>query len=79
MLEVNGGNDYKIRHMGKQVLSRQFGYLSRTFAATYEALQAVQMFIGNGGEISDIGDDDLDAGAGDGAIDQMRIMLIVAV
>ena len=71
MLEVNGGNDYKIRHMGKQILLRQFGYLPRTFAATDEALQVVQMFSGDGGEISDIGDDDSDAGAGDGAIGQM--------
>jgi hypothetical protein len=78
MLEVNGENDYKIRHMGKQILLRQFGYLPRTVAATDEALQVVQMFSGDGGEISDIGDDDSDAGAGDGAIDQM-IMPIAAV
>jgi hypothetical protein len=36
------------------------------------------MFRGDGGEISDIGDKDSDAGAGDGAIDQM-IMPIAAV
>ena len=79
MLEVSGRNDYKIRHMGKQVLLRQFGYQPpRTFAATEEALQVVQMFSGDGGEISDIGDNDSGAGAGDGAIGQM-IMPIVTV
>lgn len=78
MLEVNGGNDYKIRHLGKQAILHQFGYLPRTFAATDEALQVVQMFSGDGGEISDIEDEDSEAGAGDGAIDQM-IMPIEAV
>ena len=73
MLEVNGGNDYKIRRMAKPVLLRRFGYLPRTFAGTGEALQVVQMFCGDGGKISDIGDDDSDA-----AIDQM-IMPIAAV
>ena len=71
MLEVNGGNDSKIRHVGKQALLRQFGYLPRTFAAD-ATLQVVQMFSGDdGGKISNIGDNDLDAGAGDGTIDQM--------
>ena len=65
--------------MGKQALLRQeFGYLPRTFAATDEALQVVHMFIGDGGKISNIGGDDLDAGAGDGAIDH-TIMPIEAV
>jgi hypothetical protein len=65
---------------GKQVLLRRFGYpLPITFAAADEAMQVVQMFsAGDGGEISDIGDDDPDAGAGDGAIYQM-IMPIAAV
>ena len=78
MLEANGGNDYKIRHLGKQAILREFGYLPRSFAATAEALEVVQMFRGNGGEISNIGDEDSDAGAGIGAIDQM-IMPITAV
>ena len=34
MLEVNGGNNYKIWHMGEQFLLCQFGYLPRTFAVT---------------------------------------------
>ena len=63
--------------MGKQILLRQFGYLPRTFAATDEALQVVQMFSGDGGKISDIGDDDSDAGAGEGAIDQMIMPIAV--
>ena len=46
MLELNGGNDYKIRRMGKQALLRQLGYLPRTLAVTDEALQVVQIFSG---------------------------------
>ena len=62
-----------------EVLLRRFGYLPRIFAATDEALQVVQMLSGDGGETSNISDkNDLDAGAGDGAIDQM-ILPIVAV
>ena len=64
--------------LGKQAILREFGYLPRSFAATAEALKVVQMFRGDGGEISDIGDEDSDAGAGNGAIDQM-IMPIAAV
>ena len=37
------------------------------------------MFSGDGGEISDIGDEDLDAGAGDGAIDQMIMPIVAAI
>ena len=79
MLEVNGrNNNYKIWRMGKQVLFRQFGYLPRTFAAD-ATLQVVQMFSGDdGGKISNIEDNDLNAGAGDGTIDQM-IMPILTV
>ena len=50
-------------------------YAPRTVAAIDEALQVVQMFSGDGGKISDIGDDDLDAGAGDGAMEQMTMPL----
>ena len=78
MLDVNGRNDYKIRHLGKLAILREFGYLPRSFAATAEALEVVHMFRGGGGKINDIGDEDRDAGAGDGAIDQM-IMSIAAV
>ena len=62
--------------MGKQALLREHGEVPRTFAATDEALQVVQMFIEDGGEISDNGDDDSDAGAGDGAIDQMIMQAV---
>ena len=79
ILEVNGGNDYKNQRMGKQALLRQFGYLPRTFASTDEALQVVQMFSGDGGKISNIGEDDVDAGAGGGAIDKMIMPSIEAV
>jgi hypothetical protein len=68
---MNGGNNYIIWCTGKQVLLRQFGYLPRTFAATDETLQVVQMFSGDGGKISNTGENDLDAGAGDDAVDQM--------
>jgi hypothetical protein len=73
MMEVNGGNDYKIRHLGKQALLRQFGYIPRSFQATAQALEVYQMFTGDGREIHDSGDDNSDAGAGDGAVEQMII------
>ena len=70
MMEVNGGNDYKVRHLGKLALLREFGYISRTFRATDEALQVHQLFTGDGGKkIHDSGDDNYDAGA----VDQMII------
>ena len=71
MLEVNGGNNYKIRHLGKQAMLRENGELPRSFAATDEALRVFEMFTGDGGEISDSEDEDSDAGADDGAIQQM--------
>jgi hypothetical protein len=73
MMEVNGGNDYRLRHLGKQALLREFGYIPRSFRATDEALQVYQLFTGDGGEIHDSGDNNSDAGAGDGAVDQMII------
>ena len=78
MLEVNGGNDYKIRHLGKLSLLREFGELPRSFAATAVALQVKEMFTGDGNEISDIEDEDSNAGADNVAIEQM-IMPIQAV
>ena len=72
-IEVNGGNDYKVRHLGKLSLLREFGYIPRSFRATDEALQVHQLFTGDGGEIHDSGDDNFDAGAGNGAVDQMII------
>ena len=78
MLEVNDGNDYKIRHLGKLAILREFGEIPRTFAATDEALQVKELFTGDGGEIGDIGDNDSDAGAGSGAMEQM-IMPLEAV
>ena len=78
MLEVNGGNDYKIRHLGKLAILREFGEIPRTFAATDEALQVKELFTGDGGEIGDIGDDDSDAGVGDDAMEHM-IMPLEAV
>ena len=75
MMEVNGGNDYKIRHLGKQALLREFGSIPRSFRATDEALQVYQLFTGDGGEIHDSGDDNSDAGAGDGAVDQVIISI----
>ena len=41
--------------------------------------RVVHMFSGDGGKISDIGDDDLDASAGNGTIDQMIMPSIGAV
>ena len=78
MLEVNGGNDYKIRHLGKLAILHEFGEIPRTFAATDEALQVKELFTGDGVKIGDIGDDDSDAGAGYGAMEQM-IMPLEAV
>ncbi len=73
MMEVNGGNDFKIWHLGKQALLRQFGYIPRSFQATAQALQVYQMFIGDEGKIHDSGDDNSDAGAGNGVVKQMII------
>ena len=79
MLEVNGGNDYKIWRMGKQSpFTSSWISTKNLVSATDEALQVAQMFSGDGGKISNIGDNDLDAGACDGAIDQM-IMPIAAI
>ena len=50
---------------------RENGELPRSFAATDEALRVFEMFTGDGGEISDSEDEDSDAGADDGAIQQM--------
>jgi hypothetical protein len=79
MLEVNGGNNYKIRHLGKQAILREYGELPRSFAATDEALQVFEMFTGDGGEISDIEDEDSDAGADNGAVEQMIMPIQAAV
>jgi hypothetical protein len=73
MMEVNGGNDYKIQHLGNQALLRQFGYIPISFQATAQALQVYQMFTGDGCKIHVSGDDNSDAGAGDGAVEQMII------
>jgi hypothetical protein len=73
MMELNGGNVYKVWHLGKQALLREFGYIPRRFRATDEALQVYQLFTGDGGEIHDSEEDNSDAGAGDGAVDQMII------
>ena len=73
-MEVNGANDYKLRHVGKQALLREFGYIPRSFRATDdEALQVYELFTGDAGEIHDSGDDNSDAGAGNGAVEQMII------
>jgi hypothetical protein len=76
MLEVHGGNDYKIRHLGKQSILRELGELPQTIAATAEAVQVKEMFTGDGGEISDIGDKDSDAGTVNGAVEQMIIAAV---
>ena len=76
MLEVHGGNNYKIRHLGKQSILRELGELPRTIAATAEAVQVKDMFTGDGGEISDIGDEDSDAGTVNGAVEQMIITAV---
>ena len=55
MLEVNGGNDYKIRHLEKLAILCEFGEIPRTFAATDEAIQVKELFTGDGGKIGDIG------------------------
>ena len=57
MMEVNRGNDYKLQHIGKQALLREFGYIPHSFRATDKALQMYQLFTGDGGEIHDSGDD----------------------
>jgi hypothetical protein len=54
-------------------LLRQFGYIPRSFQATAQALQVYQMFIGDEGKIHDSGDDNSDAGAGNGVVKQMII------
>ena len=73
MMEVNGGNDYKVRNLGKLALLREFGRIPRSFRAIDEALQVYQLITGDRGEIHDSGDDNSDAGAGDGAVNQMII------
>jgi hypothetical protein len=73
MMEVNGGNDHKIRHLGKQSLLRQFGFILRSFKATAQVLQVYQMFIVDGGKIHNSGDNNSDAGTGDGVVEQMII------
>ena len=73
LLEVNGGNDYKIRHLGKLAILREFGEIPRTFAATADKALPV-----NGGKNGDIGDDDSDAGVGEDATEHM-IMHLEAV
>ena len=76
MLEVNGGNDYKIRHLGKLAIQCESGeILPRTFTATDEALQVKELFTGDGGEVGNIGDSDSDAGAGYGAMEHMIVPL----
>ena len=42
MMDVNGGNDYKVRHFGKQAILRALGYVPRSFRATDKALQVYQ-------------------------------------
>ena len=79
MLEVNGGNDYKIRHHGKLAILREFGEIPRTFAATGEALQVNELLTGDGGEVGNIGDDDSDTGAGYGAMEHMIMPLEAGV
>ena len=79
MLEVNGGNDYKIRHLGKQTILHDHGELPRTIAATAEAVQIKEMFTGDSdSKISDTGDEDSDADSDDddGAIEQMIIQAV---
>ena len=76
MMEVNGGNDYKIWHLGKQALLRQFGYIPRSFQATAQAMQVYQMFTEDGGKIHNSGDDNSDAGAGDGVVEQLIIPIL---
>ncbi len=72
-MEVNGVNDYKFQHLGKQALLCQFGYIPRSFQASAQALQVYQIFTGDGGKIHDSGDDNSDAGAGDGVVEHMII------
>ncbi len=75
MMEVNGGNDYKIGHLGKQALLCQFGYILRSFQASAQALQVYQMFTGDGGEIHNSGDNNSDAGAGEGVVEHINITI----
>ena len=75
MMEVNGGNDYKIRHLRKQALLRQFGFILRSFKATAQVLQVYQMFTGDGGEIHNSGDNNSDAGAGEGVVEHINITI----
>ena len=70
---MEGMADYKNRHLGKLALLREFLYIPRSFRATDEVLQVYQLLTGKGGKFHDSGDDNSDAGAGDGAIDQMII------
>ncbi len=72
-MEVNGGNDNKIWHLGKQALRCQFGCISQSVQVTAPALQVYQMFTGDGGEKNDFGDDNSEAGAGNGVVKQMII------
>ena len=68
MMEVNGGNDYKIWHLGKQALPCQFGHIPHSFQATAQALQ------GDGSKIHNSGDNkNSDAGARNGVVEQMII------
>lgn len=65
MLEAHGGNNFKIRHLGKQSILREHGELPRSFGATAEALRVQRMFIGNGApEISDNSSEDEDSVVG---------------
>ena len=75
MLEVNGGNDYKIRHLRKLTILREYGEIPRTFAATGEALQVKELFTGDGRKIGNIGDNDSDADVGDNAMEHMIMPL----
>ena len=79
MLEVNGGNDYKIRHMGKLVLYVNLDIYQEPLQQQMRLFRLCKCSVVDGGKISDVGDDNSDAGAGDdGTIDQM-ILPIAAV
>ena len=68
MMAANGGNDYRIRHMGKEVMLRN-GTLPRTIGASESALNVFILFSGDAaGDMIDIGDDDEDD---DDAVHQM--------
>ena len=57
----------KLYSMNLDIFRAAFGQLAD------EALQVYQLFTGDGGKIHNYGDNNSDAGAGDGAVDQMII------